>query len=62
MDLISYNLNKKVYSFLQNFIFHEYKVLEYTDKNYATKGGGVRQMLTGLTKGGREGCGIDDNG
>ena len=25
---------------------------EYTDKNYAAKGGGVKQMLTGLTKGG----------
>ena len=33
-------------------IIHEDNVLEYTDKNDAAKGGGVRQMLTGLTKGG----------
>ena len=34
-------------------IIHENNVLEYTDENYAAKGGGGgRQMLTGLTKGG----------
>ena len=33
-------------------IIHEDNVLEYTDKNDAAKGGGVSQMLTGLTKGG----------
>ena len=38
--------------FLQNLIIHEDNVPEYTDKNDGAKGGGVRQMLTGLTKGG----------
>ena len=33
-------------------IIHEDNVIYYTDKNDAAKGGGVRQMLTGLTKGG----------
>ena len=32
----------------------EQNILEYTDKNYAAKGRGLRQMLTGLTKGGGE--------
>ena len=41
-----------MFSFLPTYIIHEDNDLEYTDKNYAAKGGGVRQMLTGLTKGG----------
>ena len=40
--------------FLQNCIIYEDNFLEYTDKNYAAKGWGVKQMLTGLTKGGGE--------
>ena len=43
---------KKSVFFLQNFIIHEDSFFEYTYKNYAAKGGGVRQMLTGLTQGG----------
>ena len=39
---------------LENFIIHEDNILEYIDKNFAAKGGGVRQMLTGLTKGSGE--------
>ena len=38
--------------FLLNLIIHEHNVLKYTNKNYKSKGGGVKQMLTGLTKGG----------
>ena len=41
----------KLCLFFKNLIIHEDNVLEYTDKNYAAKEGGVRQMLTGLTKG-----------
>ena len=44
-----------MFSLLQNLIIHEDNVLEYTGgKNYVIKGGGVRQMLTGLTKVGGE--------
>ena len=35
-----------------SWIIHEDNVLKYTEKNNAAKGGGVRQMLTRLTKGG----------
>ena len=38
--------------FLQNLIILENNILEYTDKNDAAKGGEVRQILTGLSKGG----------
>ena len=51
--------------FLQNLIIHEDNVLEYTDQNDASQGGRVRQMLTGLTKGGgadEGGRGNADNG
>ena len=38
--------------FLLNLIIHEHNVLEYTKNNYESKALVVRQILTGLTKGG----------
>ena len=53
LKLILTFLEYCVFFLLQNLIIHEDNVLEYTDKNDAqAKGLGVRQMLTGLTKGG----------
>ena len=43
--------------FLLNLIIHEHNVLEYTNKKNESKGGGVKKMLTGLTKGGGGGGG-----
>ena len=48
--------------FLQNCSIHEDNALEYTDKNYAAKAGEVRQMLTGLAKGGGAVGGNADTG
>ena len=40
-------------SFSLNLIIHKHNVLEYTNKKNESKGeGGIKQMLTGLTKGG----------
>ena len=40
-----------MFSFQKNLLFKD-NVLEYTDKKDAAKRRGVKQMLTGLTKGG----------
>ena len=37
---------KILFSFLQIFIIYEDNVLEYIDKNYAAKGGGVTKRVT----------------
>ena len=45
-------IGKDCVFFLLNLIIHEHNVLEYTNKNGESNGGGVKQMLTGRTKGG----------
>ena len=47
--------------FSQNFIIHEDNVLEYTDKNDATNGGGGLTNDDRPDKGGRRSCGNADN-
>ena len=44
-------------------IVHEHNIFEYTKKNYKSKGGGggCKEMLTGLTKGGGGVGGNTDN-